>query len=343
MITRFLLILICYAFLSGTAAALERNVWIDADPACGLGKTDDVDDCWAIIAAIRSSHLNVVALTTVFGNVSLDKATATAHSLLTAINAHEPARTVPPVYSGAPEPIRGSLAIPFAVSELEAALVERPMTILALGPLTNIALLLNRRPELADRIQAIIAVAGQRPGQVFKVGSTPILHFHDLNVRKDSDAFDIVLRSGVPVHLIPFEVGRQATVTRSDLRSLSANGNLDQWIGERSAAWLDFWEDTLGATGFSPFDTLAVAYLVEPSSFSCDALPAKVVRRRGLFVVRDTLEVNPFISDGNVVTYCWDISSVIRNSLAHFISNPDGASPLGEKPFSYSVVESWIE
>jgi pyrimidine-specific ribonucleoside hydrolase len=323
MIIRFYLILGCCTFLSGTAPAAERNVWIDADPACGLGKTSDVDDCWAIIAAIRSSRLNVVAVSTVFGNVSLDKATATARSLLESISTLEPARTVPPVYSGATGPIRVGSVIPLAVNELETALTERPMTILALGPLTNIAMLLKKRPELAHRIEAIVAVAGQRPGQVFKVGSTPILHFHDLNVRKDSDAFDTVLRTGVSLHLIPFEVGRQATVTRADLDSLNANGNLDRWIGERSAAWLDFWEGTLGASGFSPFDTLAVAYLAAPQLFSCDAMPAKIIRRRGVFVVRDTLEVAPTITDGNVVTYCWGLSKVMRNSVTNFVSNPD--------------------
>jgi inosine-uridine nucleoside N-ribohydrolase len=337
-----LLILGLYAFLSGTAAA-ERNVWIDADPACGLGKTRDVDDCWAIIAAIRSSRLNVVALSTVFGNVNLDKATAVARSLLTSIGTHEPIRTVPPVYAGATKPIGRDPVVPLAVRELESALTERPMTILALGPPTNIAMLLKKRPDLAHRIEAIVAVAGQRPGQVFKVGSTPILHFHDLNVRKDPDAFDIVLRSGVSVHLVPFEVGRQATVTRADLESLKSSGNLDRWIGRRSAAWLDFWEGTLGAAGFFPFDTMAVAYLVEPQLFSCGPMPTKIVRRRGLFVVRDTLEVAPSITDGNVVTYCWGLSKVMRNSVADFVSNPDRVSRLSEKPILYSVAKNRTE
>lgn len=323
MIMRSLLALACLTCLSGVAAATERDVWIDADPACGLGRTDDVDDCWAIIAGIRSSHLTVIAVSTVFGNASLDHATATALSLLNTIGALEPARAVPPLYSGAAQPIRAGTVVPLAVHELEIALTERPLTILALGPLTNIAMLLNRRPDLARRIEAIVAVAGQRPGQTFKVGSTPILHFHDFNVRKDPDAFDIVLRSGVPVHLIPFEVGRQATVTRADLSSLYANGHLDRWLSDRSAAWLDFWEGTLGAPGFSPFDTLAVAYLVEPQHFSCDAMPAMIVRRRGLFVVRDSLEVASSIVDGNMVTYCRDVSPVMRNSITDFLSNPD--------------------
>ncbi|MCP4082827.1 MAG: nucleoside hydrolase [Planctomycetaceae bacterium] len=320
---RLILIMVCYALLVGVAAAAERNVWIDADPACDLGKTNDVDDCWAIIAAIRSSRLNVVGLSTVFGNVSLDRATMVVRGLLTSIETHEPTRTVPAVYKGATKPIREGSANTSALAELESALTEHPTTILALGPLTNIAMLLKKRPELVHRIEAIVAVAGQRPGQVFKVGSTPILHFHDLNVRKDPDAIDIVLRSGIPIHLVPFEVGRQVMVTRADLESLKSNGGLDRWLGGRAAAWLDFWEGTLGASGFSPFDTLAVVYLAEPWLFSCNAMPARVIRRRGLFSVRDTLEVAPIITDGNLVTYCWGLSKLMQNSIIDFVSNPD--------------------
>lgn len=161
---------------------------------------------------------------------------------------------------------------------------------------------------------AIVTVAGQRPGQVFRVGNTPILHFHDLNVRKDSDAFDMVLRSGVPLHLIPFEVGQQVIVTRTDLGTLEGHGSLDSWLATRSAAWLDFWKSVLGAPRFSPFDTLAVAYTVDPGDFTCQVMPAKIVRRHGLFVVRDTLEVSPSFEMQNVVLYCSEISKTMRES-----------------------------
>lgn len=337
MIMRLLIIIGCCAFLSTVAAAAERNIWIDADPACGLGKTDDVDDCWAIIAAMRSSRLNVVGISTVFGNVSLNNAEAVARNLLTSIGTREPALAVPPLHRGAAEPIHSDFVIPSAVGALESALTERPLTILALGPLTNIAMLLRNRPDLAHRIKAIVAVGGQRPGQVFKVGSTPILHFHDLNVRKDPDAFDIILRSGVSIHLVPFEVGRQAKVTRADLNFLETNGKLDRWIGKRSRAWLSFWEHMLGASGFSPFDTVAVAYLVEPRNFLCETMPAKIVRRRGLFVVRDSLEVAPSIRGGNLVTYCWGLSRIMRNSITEFVSNPNRTSWIHETHFLHSA------
>lgn len=239
------------------------------------------------------------------------------------IKSFEPEQTLPPIFEGAGETVDEVSVIPQAVKQLEKSLSKHPMTILALGPLTNIALLLKKRPDLAGRIKRIIAVAGQRPGQIFKVGDTPIMHFHDLNVRKDVEAFDIVLHSEVPAHLIPFEVGIQAVVTQSDLMRLNDSGKLDQWVGNQSLEWLDFWVGTLGATGFSPFDTMAVAYLAEPKFFSCDTIRAKIVRRRGLFVVRDTLEVSHSFSDGNVVTYCSQVAMSMRSSMTNFVSNPD--------------------
>jgi len=323
MSNRLLTIVGFLIFLNCTVIAAERKVWIDSDPACGMGKTKDVDDCLAIIAAIRSSYLNVVGLSTVYGNIPLYEASATGRNLMSTIRDLEPDSSIPPVYNGAGEPLSEGSVVPQAVRMLEIALSEQPMTILALGPMTNIAILLKKRPELADRITEIVAVAGQRPGQVFKVGSTPILHFHDLNVRMDVEAFDKVLRSGVPLRLIPFEVGMQAVVTRADLVALKTNGKLDGWVGERSTEWLDFWEGTLGASGFSPFDTMAVVYLTNPDLFSCDTISAKMIRRRGLFVVRDTLEVSHSIKDGVEVIYCFQVAEVIRNSITDFISSPD--------------------
>lgn len=130
----------------------------------------------------------------------------------------------------------------------------------------------------------------------------------------------------------PFDLGRQAAVRRADLTVLNTRGKLDRWLGGRSAAWLDFWESTLGADGFAPFDTLAVAYLTQPRHFSCAVWPAKIVRRRGLFVVRDTLELGPTLGGGNLVTYCWGLAASLRNGLAEFLANPDGATGPATSP-----------
>lgn len=295
-------------------------VWIDADLGCGQGATDDVDDCWAIIAAIRSSALSVVGVSTVFGNVASEQVIESAEDLFGAIRLHESGRVLPSVHHGAALPLQQVTGIPPAVAALESALTTSPLTILALGPLTNVAILMKHRPELIPRITAVVAVAGQRPGQVFRVGNSPILHFHDFNVRKDPDAVEIVLRSGVPLYLIPFEAGHQIVITRRDLRALEEQGALDAWLSKRSARWLEFWEHTLDAKGFSPFDLIAVAFLVDPSQFICQTIPAKLLRRHGLFVTRHTLEVSSTFESYDTVRYCAEVSSTLRSAPIKLIN-----------------------
>lgn len=298
--------------LCSPATAGERPIWIDADPACAMGRTDDVDDCWAIISALRSTKVRVVGISTIFGNADVEYTTATAHTLLQSIRQHEPDHDLPPISQGASRHFRKQMETPPAVRSLADALVDQRLTILALGPMTNIAILLRDFPDLVSRIDSIVAVAGQRPGQTFHVGTTSILHLHDLNVRKDSDAFDIVLRTGVPLHLIPFEAAQQVLVTRADLRTLEDQGSLDAWIASRSVPWLKFWEEMLGARGFYPFDALAVTYLLHPDQFTCQTIPAKLVRRHGLFVVRDTLEVSSSFESQEIVHYCSEVAMAIR-------------------------------
>lgn len=325
-----LLVLIMAFVLTDPASAEGRPVWIDADPSCGHGKTDDVDDCWAVIAAVRSSGLKVVGVSTVFGNVRLEQATGAARTVLDAITLHEPSRDAPPLYEGADRPLRqGARNNSPALSGLAAALSDNRLTIVALGPLTNIAALVKNHPALIDRIDAVVAVAGQRPGQVFRVGTTPILHFHDLNVRKDPDAIDIVLRSGIPLHLIPFEVGQRVVVTLADLQVLEGRGALDAWVAARSFAWLNFWEGVLGAPGFSPFDALAVAYVVNSGLFTCHSMLARIVRRQGLLTVRDTLEVSSSSESGYAVRFCSEVSTSVRESPLSLLGQPTNSSDVG--------------
>ena len=58
----------------GSMPELGTPVWIDTDPACGLNATDDVDDCWALLAAFKSPEIVVRGISTVFGNVDCDTA-----------------------------------------------------------------------------------------------------------------------------------------------------------------------------------------------------------------------------------------------------------------------------
>jgi inosine-uridine nucleoside N-ribohydrolase len=311
-------IIVIFLLFPVAVKAETRNVWIDADPACGLSVSDDVDDCWAIIAALRSEQLNVVGISTVFGNTSIDNVTLTVQELLKATKNLEPALTLPPVYRGAAD---AKDVNSDAVSALATELENNSLTIMALGPLTNIAAVVERHPHLVSKIDSLIAVAGQKPGDVFKVGNTPFLHFHDLNVKKDPTAFEVILQTNISVHLMPFEAGIQISINQNNLNTLAHRSPLEAWLAERSRPWLSFWEEILGANGFAPFDTLAVAYLTSPEFFNCMFLSANLVRKRGMFVVRDKLEMSPTDKAGTKISYCYSVSDELRRSPLKLIQS----------------------
>ena len=247
--------------------------------------------------ALKSPELSIRGFSTVFGNVDSGTAFVTATSVVERFSDRgNPARNQPPIYRGANE--KGQTGATDATAALAGALRETQLTIIALGPLTNIAALLTEKPELAMNIKSIVAVAGNRSGQrrLF-LGNNRLIHFHDLNFKKDPDAYDTILKSGVPLTLIPFEVAEKVTIDRDDLARLASAGGAAQWLAETSEGWMRFWEETLGMDGFHPFDSLAVGYVVTPSLFTCEVIPARIKRRRSRFVIRHELEVSQTFRD----------------------------------------------
>jgi purine nucleosidase len=287
-------------------------VWIDTDPACGRSDTDDVDDCWALLMALRSPELSIRGISTVYGNVDGGTAFATATSVVKRFSDNRKAASNQPhVYRGSNE--KGQTSATDATVALAKALLKEQFTIIAIGPLTNIATLIKKYPDLVPNIKGIVAIAGNRPGQRrFFLGNNRLIHFHDLNFRKDADAYDIVLTSGVPLVLIPFEVANKVTINQEDLTRLTSAGGAAQWLAETSDGWMRFWEDTLGMDGFHPFDSLAVGYVTTPSHFTCEVIPARIKRRRSRFVIRHELEVSHNFRNASTVTYCFDINSQFK-------------------------------
>lgn len=102
-----------------------------------------------------------------FGNAPRDVVDRTILGLMATLSA-EVCRT-PPVFSGSTAPLTqdASAPKPPAHEALMAALEQGPLTVVALGPLTNIAAVLGERPVLASRIARLVAVLGRRPGRIF--------------------------------------------------------------------------------------------------------------------------------------------------------------------------------
>jgi pyrimidine-specific ribonucleoside hydrolase len=206
---------------------------IDTDPG--------VDDAVALLLALRSSEVELTAVTTVFGNVGLETTTVNACRVL-ALGA----RTDVPVAAGAarpllypqalradethhadglgghaanlpePCPLHPAGAIELLAEVLRAA--ERPVTLAAIGPLTNIALLLATHPQLTAKISRIVIMGGAiRGGNI-----TPTAEF---NVHSDPEAAHRVLaEERIPVTLVPLDLTLRCAVDAAWLDELANAG-----------------------------------------------------------------------------------------------------------------------
>ncbi|MEO7274706.1 MAG: nucleoside hydrolase [Vicinamibacterales bacterium] len=244
-------------------------VWIDTDPA--LGEPDrDVDDGFALVQAFHSPELAIRGVLVVFGNAPLHRGLPIAERL---VREFGPAglRVVP----GAASAEALGVATP-ASRAMADALGRDRLTILALGPATNVATLLKHHPDLAPRIIRIVAVAGRRLGQRFTTGTTNQKGHRDFNFELDPDAFRVLLSGGVPLVLAPFEMSSQIWIENGDLDRLDAGGPAARALIPPARRWLALWTRLFHASGFNPFDALAVGYAAVPGGFGCETLPVEI-------------------------------------------------------------------
>jgi purine nucleosidase len=261
----------------GPAIHMPVRLWIDTDAACGHSRTTDPDDCLALLLLTQAHGVEIVGLSTVYGNAPLDVTDRTTRALVAALDRF--GATPPPVYRGAAGPggEDGSAAPAPAHLALQHALTQGPLTVVSLGPLTNVAAALRDRPDLQAQVARLVAVMGRRRGHLFHptegagggilFGHGPV--FRDFNVAQDPHAAAVVLGMQLPLTLIPYEVARDVSLTGRDLAQLEAHGGVAAWVASRAQGWLDFWATEIGRRGFYPFDLLAGAYVLAPPLFDC--------------------------------------------------------------------------
>lgn len=292
-------------------------VWIDTDPAIGEPERD-VDDGFALVQAFNSDTIGVRGVSVVFGNTPLVRTWPIARDLVKRFGPEgmRPWRGA----AGTHErhaPTEGSEA-------LATALRAEPLTIIAIGPLTNIASTLNRDPDLRERVVRVVAVAGRRPGQRFTTGTVNPNGHRDLNFELDVEAMRIVLDSGVPLTLTPFELSSQVWLTEADIARLAEGPVAARFLAESARGWLRVWQETFSVDGFNPFDTLAVDAVASPGRFDCFEGSAAIVRgpddatearMQGVAAgEKDYLEVREG-GDGRRVTYCHTPDAAFKERL----------------------------
>jgi len=317
------------------------RVWIDTDAACNGGKAD-LDDCLAMLVLMNAPDLEIVGISTVFGNVPLSIVDRTTRDLVGRVAGSSNI----PVHSGSSRALKvgRTTSVEPAHAALERALERGPLTIVSLGPLTNIAATLHRRPELADNIGLLVSVMGRRPGHVFHpaegrssggilFGHGPI--FRDFNFAKDETSASIVLGLAQHISLTPYAAAREVMVTRRDLARMKNAPGAAAWLADRARPWLDYWEADIGLPGFYPFDALAALYVLQPQHFSCakvsawiaadDQLPLPwrvALGSTGLLVGVETDRPQITRASGSV-TYCGGVGDGLKDVLMDLLTRQD--------------------
>ena len=293
----FLPITSCVSRSHGTSIP----VWIDTDPSVGIG---EVDDGLALLQAMNSHELDIRGISVIFGNAGVEDCYQVAKRLAAAFLGPD----IPVVRGAASALDDGDNS---AAEHLASTLRKERLSIIALGPLTNIATMLKSYPELVGRIDRLVAVGGRRAQQLFQVG-TMTDSFPDLNFEKDSNGFqfviELLIKNNVEVILTPWEISSKVWVQKAHIEQLKDElcpgilTALDQplaydeavshcskchrlkdaeiidkcaaliWVLDKCVLWEKLWSKEFGTTGFNPFDTLAVGYLIEPSMYECNTV-----------------------------------------------------------------------
>ena len=311
--------ILVWAALLGAAGAAAREparpVWIDTDAACGAGLLADVDDCIALLMAARSPRLALRGVGAVFGNAPQARTHEIARGVLGD-------RADIPVHPGAARAGDGDTP---ASRALIAALRRERLTVLALGPLTNVAAALRRHPELAARIDALIVVAGRDRAGWMRAGANPLAHFHDVNVRHDPAAMAAVLESGVRLVFVPFDRQGAAALGEADLARWRQDGAMPVALLDQAGVWLSVWRYWHGASAFLPFDAVAVAYAIAPDSFACRDTGARLATGRGL---ADRRRLSLWLGEGGVAAaVCKPASPSIKRLIEGALAGQMGEEP----------------
>ena len=249
---------------------MRHPVLIDCDPGH--------DDAIALVMAHRSPDLDLLGVTTVAGNAPLERTTANALRILDFIGCDAPVAagcaeplSRPLVLGTAdgpsgldgtpdlPEPSRGPVA-EHAVTFLERALrkAPQPLPIVATGPLTNLAMLVMLHPEIAPRIERVIAMGGAFWRRDETITPT------EFNVFCDPEAARIVLDAGLDLTMVGLDVTMKVLVEEPQFAELR---RIDTPLGRAVLDWLAFYEKLhrgqMGIGG-ALHDPLALAVLIDP-------------------------------------------------------------------------------
>lgn len=255
-----------------------KKIILDCDPGH--------DDAIAILLAGLHEKIELVAITTVAGNVEVEKTTRNALQVCeianlldvpVAMGMNQPMvrqrKTAPSIHGDSgmegpilPEPTM-SIVDEHAVDLIVRTLLQadEKITLVPTGPLTNIAMAIRREPAILEKIEEIVIMGGGSFGNW-----TPAAEF---NIYVDAEAAKVVFESGVPITMMGLDVTHQALATKQVSEQMASIGNP---VGDFIVELLQFFRKTyLDVFGFDDppvHDVCCVAYLIDPSIFTTKLL-----------------------------------------------------------------------
>lgn len=253
---------------------MKKDIIIDVDPG--------IDDAIALAIATYSKNLNIKLITTVCGNVTIDKITKNTLNFLQAINVRDI-----PVAVGAEKPIArekdnsiqahgksglGDWKFPKcelkpcredAVTKMYQVLKEsdKKVIIVALAPLTNIATLIKLHPDIKDKIDYILFSGGL-------LLDNQNSRYIGFNIFQDPEAADLVWKSGIKLVVCPSDHGHYAYLNREEIAKTDRCGKSGHMLHEIYKSY----KDTHVTVGIASHDACAVAYLVKPQIFETEQM-----------------------------------------------------------------------
>jgi len=247
---------------------VSTKIVIDCDPGH--------DDAIAILLALASPEVELTGVTTAAGNQTLDKTTRNALVTLEIAG-----RSDIPVAAGAEAPLRRELRTAAHVhgetgldgpelhepssrpvggpaADFLAELMEPGVVLVPTAPLTNVALLLERHPDVHERIERIVWMGGA-------IGEGNVTPAAEFNAFVDPEAAAAVFASGIPITMIGLDVTHKALFTREHAERLRSTGRAGRFVAELSDFFQQFHERSYGFGGSPIHDAMAIAHVIDPT------------------------------------------------------------------------------
>ncbi len=255
---------------------LKKKVILDVDTG--------IDDAIGIILAATAPEIDLLGLTTVSGNIDLVSATRNTLRVLKLIG-----REDVKVYPGAKAPLKrairyavevhGASGLADQLEDVDVVMPEQPaawdyiaemvqkypneITLIFTGPQTNLAIALQKYPEIKSLISQVIVMGG---ACAMKGNESPVAEF---NIAIDPEAAHEVFSAGLDLTMIGLNVTKKALLTKASFEGLDSHSPVAQFVMNVTKQYMDRYYLDNGIYGCAMHDPLAVTMAIEPKFVTC--------------------------------------------------------------------------